>query len=78
MGFDFGRALELLKLDRTVARLGWCHPAQRIGLHEPDRKGPSNDVVSVTFIYLRYQGGHRGPWCPTHTDLLADDWVEVR
>jgi hypothetical protein len=76
--FNFGRALELLKEGKCVARAGWNGKGMRVSFVEPisDTALPylalSYPAGSATYPY-----GAMVPWAPSQTDVLAEDWEEV-
>lgn len=71
--FNFGRALEHLKLGKKVARTGWNGKDMWIELQVPD----AHSKMMRPYIYMRPVDGQLVPWVASQTDLLADDWVLV-
>ncbi|TYC47828.1 DUF2829 domain-containing protein [Weissella muntiaci] len=80
-GVDFGKALELLRLGKCVARKGWNGSGIYIGLHKP-----TGEFMTQEFIYIDTTGlitdngsapKSRVPWLASQTDMLASDWVVV-
>lgn len=65
---DFGTALALVKYGHNVARAGWS--GTMIFLRPPDGSHP----LTMPTILMSV-GESAGVWFPTHTDLLATDWV---
>lgn len=62
----FAGALFLLKRLQTVRRLSWPEDATLI-------------LIGDETKLLWYQEGDQAHlWRPTHADLLADDWVDVK
>ncbi len=87
----FGEALELLREGQRIARTAWNSQPQGtrwICLVEgeewatddggaPVRAARGMVTRCLPWIGLRLPSGAFGPWSPTHTDLLADDWKAV-
>jgi hypothetical protein len=71
---DFSGALNLLRDGRNVCRLGWNGKGQYLGLQVPDE----NSANTLPYIYIITVDGKRVPWLASQTDLLADDWQEVK
>lgn len=84
---DFGQALLLLKAGKSVARRGWNGKNMILFMID----GP-NDIAKLhgfgfgemlgepTFqdtIYLRNATNQLVAWCPSQSDVLANDWVLV-
>ena len=70
---NFSDALNLLKLDRRVAREGWNGKGMWIELQHPD----SHSKMTLPYIYMKTVDGDLVPWLASQTDILAEDWVEV-
>lgn len=82
LGFSFGRALELLKKGKCVARKGWNGKGIYIKLQTPDE----HSKMTLPYIYMVTTGlktdnpdAPKGvvPWLASQTDMLAEDWVET-
>jgi hypothetical protein len=71
--FDFGRALEHLRLGKRVARGGWNGKDMWLALQRPD----ANSKMLRPYIFIRPVDGQLVPWVASQTDLLADDWYLV-
>ncbi len=71
--FGFGRAIELLKEGKQVARQGWNGSGMHLGLQNPDE----NSMNKRSYIYIIPVDGNRVPWTASQTDVLSEDWVEV-
>ncbi len=69
---DFGKALELLKDERRVARNGWVGAWIVLQIPNPHSK------MTHPYLYMEYKRGSKIPWLPSQADLLAEDWDEVR
>ena len=70
----FGGALDLLNNGRRVCRVGWNGRGMLIELQRPD----DHSKMSLPYIYMSTATGHLVPWLASQTDILADDWCEVR
>ena len=84
----FERALDYLKHGYHISREGWNGKGMYIvldtdvdlGHFETDkatreetlRFNPSHQLEKI--ILLKTVRGHFVPWCPSQTDLLAEDW----
>ena len=82
MPFDFGKAIELLKAGKKVARSGWNGKGIFIELQRPDE----NSKMTLPYIYITTNGlitdnpdAPKGivPWLASQTDMLSEDWVLV-
>lgn len=67
----FGPALEHLKADGTITRLAWL--GDFLAIHD----GDDEDTRDMRYIFITSPAGDRQPWTPTHTDLLANDWISL-
>lgn len=72
--FSFGKALELLKEGRKVARNGWNGKGMWIEMQRPD----AWSKMTLPYLYLNYPNGNRVPWLASQTDLICEDWYEVK
>ncbi len=72
--FDFGEALRRLKNGKSVARKGWNGPGQLLTLQRPDE----NSKMGLPYIYIQTVQAKLVPWLASQTDMLADDWCEIR
>lgn len=71
---NFGWAISEIKSGRCVARKRWEPHSMTLAIKHP---GPDAEMT-MPFIYLRKPNGYSCPWNPCQTDMLADDWMEVR
>ncbi len=80
---DFGKALELLKSGKKVARKGWNGKGIYIEMQRPD----AHSKMTLPYIYIVTNGlvtdnpdAPKGvvPWLASQTDMLAEDWIEVQ
>lgn len=71
--YDFSKALEMLKADIPVARLGWNGKGQSVRLQRPDE----NSKMNLPYFYIRTTEGNLVPWIASQSDLLASDWFTV-
>ena len=67
-----GWAIEMMRQGKRVYREGW-NGKHAIGLQIPDE----HSKMTLPYVYICTQQGHRVPWLCSQSDLLADDW-EVR
>jgi len=79
----FGDAIKLLKEGKKVARRGWNGKGIFIELQVPDEYSK----MTHPYIFIDTTGlqtdnpdapKNRVPWAPSQTDLLAEDWEEVK
>lgn len=86
MEMEFSIALALLKQGHKIARQGWNGKGMflflveewRLGARDP---GPGEKSVPwglAPFIAMKTADDKIVPWLASQTDILADDWVEVR
>lgn len=73
--FDFGNALRKLKQHPSIClrRASWSDSKRHICLRSIDPGGMDQNYRSVIVIQLH----EPEIWCPSQTDLLAEDWYEV-
>ncbi len=77
---DFSEALCRLKNGGKVARAGWNGKGLWLELQRPD----ANSKMTLPYIFIAYPDdavntpGARVPWLASQTDLLAEDWIDVR
>ena len=72
--FSFSKALELLKEGKKVARNGWNGKGLWIEMQRPD----AYSKMTLPYLYLNYPQGNRVPWLASQTDLICEDWYEVK
>ena len=72
--FSFGHAIRLLKLGCVVQRSGWNGKGMWLGLKTPQ----AQSEMGLPYIYMSTVDGRLVPWLASQTDVLADDWSEVR
>lgn len=79
---DFGKAIQLLKEGKKLAREGWNGKGIFIKLQVPDE----NSFMTQPYIYIETfnldtnnEKAPKGrvPWLASQTDMLANDWIEV-
>lgn len=73
-GMDFSAALERAKQGGKLSRFGWNGKGMWIEIQRPD----AHSKMTLPYFYLNYPNGVRVPWLASQTDLLADDWMEVK
>lgn len=77
---SFGWALEKLKKGLKVARKGWNGKGLWLELQRPDE----HSKMTLPYIYMnypkgdKYHDGCRVPWLASQTDMLEEDWYEVK
>ena len=72
---DFGDAVKKMKYrGGRFARTGWNGKNQYIELQRPD----AHSKMSLPYIFIRTVQGDLVPWLASQTDMLADDWMEVK
>jgi len=87
---SFGHAIEMLKLNRAVARAGWNEKGMFLYLvPAPEQGYPAQTGVAKAFfgegalvpygayIAMKTATGEVVPWLASQTDVLADDWAVV-
>lgn len=70
----FGDALVALKNGKQVFRKGWNGKGMYLTLQQPDE----NSKMTLPYIYMRTAQGDFVPWLASQTDMLAEDWLEVK
>jgi hypothetical protein len=71
---NFGQAIEALKTGKQVARRGWNGKGMWLALQSPDK----NSKMSLPYIYMKTADDNLVPWLASQTDMLSDDWEEVK
>ncbi len=74
MDFKIGGAIEKLEDKKKVSRRGWNGKNMYLELQVPDEFSK----MSLPYIYMKTVGGDLVPWLASQTDILADDWFEVK
>lgn len=76
--FSFSEALCKLKEGRRVGRVAWCTYCLEI-VAEPFtsiKRNPRSSVIETMKCIVAIDCLNRVvPWTPTHSDLLAEDWI---
>jgi hypothetical protein len=86
---NFSEALVLIKSGLRMTRLNWNGPGQFVFLvpgskfkvnREPlvSMYPPGTEIEYLSHIDIKTKQGPVVPWLASQTDLLADDWTEVR
>lgn len=70
----FGDALVALKRGAKVQRAGWNGKGMHVALQVPD----AHSKMGLPYLYMKTVGGQLVPWLASQTDLLAEDWSELR
>lgn len=69
----FGVALNWLKRDLRVCRLGWNGKGMWLELQRPD----THSKMTLPYIYMKTVDNKYVPWLASQTDVLAEDWMIV-
>lgn len=81
---NFSEALELAKNGRRITRKGWNGKDQYVKLLQPlelSYEALQLDKFQVQFgpfLAIKTSYGNVVPWVASQTDLLANDWEEVK
>lgn len=67
---NFGLALDELKSGKSVSRIGWNGPGQKLTIQTPDEKSK----MTLPYIFIQTVQGDLVPWLASQTDMLAEDW----
>lgn len=70
-GFDY--ALQCLKANQRVARMGWNGKGMWIELQRPTPQSK----MTLPYIYMKTAQDDLVPWFCSQTDMLAEDWIMV-
>ena len=70
---DIGQAIQKMKADCRVARLGWNGKEMYIKIQNPDR----NSMMTESYVWMYTAQKGRIPWLCSQADLLANDWIVV-
>ena len=83
--FDFGAAIQNLKIGKKVSRRGWNGKGLWLELEIPNEASK----MTLPYIYMCYPSSPASetapenhisakvPWLASQTDMLAEDWVLV-
>lgn len=71
---NFGWAINCLKMNEKVTRKSWNGKGQWIALQTPDQ----NSKMKKPYIYISPVDGELVPWLASQSDILADDWEQVK
>lgn len=83
---NFSQALDAMKMGQRLARSGWNGRGMFVfyvaGADFVVNLQPMLSVVGEQVAYrphidMKDAEGKVGPWTPSQTDILADDWVVV-
>ena len=80
---NFGDAIHKLKAGHRVARKRWNGKEIFIGLQAPDENSNmTNPCIYMDIIGLQTDNTvapkNIVPWLASQTDMLADDWVDIK
>lgn len=80
--FDFGEAIRRMKNGARVARKGWNGKGMFVMHCSVDGKDYTlSDGMAVTrrdYLYMKAADNTVVPWVASQTDILAEDWYEVK
>ena len=87
--FDFGSAIAKLKHGMKVARKGWNGKGMflyyvsagryPVKMEAAKNIADENGMVEYgAYIAMKTAQGNVVPWLASQTDMLAEDWVEVK
>ena len=87
--FNFGEALEQVKLGNKVARKGWngkgmflfLVPSSIFKVSRPPLLGIYEEGTEIKYhshIDIKTPTGEIVPWLASQTDILAEDWIIVK
>lgn len=73
---DIGEVVRSMKENpkRRFARKGWNGRDMYIQLQVPDE----HSKMTLPYVYMRTAQGDLVPWLCSQTDLLSEDWVQIR
>lgn len=76
----FGQAIEALKLGKRVRRLGWNGKGMWLKFVPAGVSELSCEerFVALPWIGMKTAGDEFVPWLASQTDVLSEDWEEVR
>jgi hypothetical protein len=66
----FGEATLVLRSGAKACREGWNGKGMWIALQIPDKFSK----MQRPYFYIKTAQNQLVPWCPSHGDLLGDDW----
>ena len=70
---SFGEAIDVMKADGRVTRPSWNGKGMWVALQVPD----AQSKMKRPYLYMHHADQVLGPWSPTQSDVLADDWEVV-
>lgn len=80
--FDFGEAIRRVKGDARVARKGWNGKGMFVMHCGVDGEDYTLDdgtkVIRRDYLYMKAADDTVVPWVASQTDILAEDWYEVK
>ena len=71
---NFSEALALLKEGKQITREGWNGKDMYLELQKPDE----NSKMTLPYIFMKTVQDDLVPWLASQTDLLTEDWKEVK
>lgn len=78
----FGKALDALKAGKRVARAGWNGKGMWLLLVngwtvDVEYETVLHGLLPIPWIGMKTATADFVPWLASHTDVLAEDWMEV-
>lgn len=73
---NFGQAIEAIKQDKLLARIGWNGKNMYIYLTRFNNID-SNISYEPTIVMHNAQGQFQPGWLASQADMLAEDWVII-
>ncbi len=67
---NIGQAIEALKAGQRVTREAWNVLAVWLEIQVPD----AHSKMTLPYIFMASPQGERVPWCPSQSDVFAEDW----
>ena len=75
---NFGEALSLLKAGRRAARDNWNGKGMWVELVPRDYAVAPTGLRAREYLAMKTVDDQFVPWVASQTDLLAEDWKEVK
>lgn len=75
---NFARALEGLMAGQVWTRPNWNGKGMWVKVYNPKpflERGHGD--MDCPFFYMKTMGGEHCVWTPNHTDLFANDWLQI-
>jgi hypothetical protein len=72
--FSFSKALELVKQGKKIGRIGWNGKGMWLEIQRPT----DTSKMTLPYIFMKTADDNLVPWLASQTDMLTDDWVEIK